>query len=78
MELSPNSAGGPNGIPTSLLINCAEEIFPILKIIFSHSLSSSLIPSSFKEAAIIHVFKSCDKSLPSNYRPISLALFSLV
>ena len=60
------------GIPTSLLINCAEEIAPALKIIFSHSLSSSLIPTSFKETAIIPVFKSGDKSLPSNYRPISL------
>ena len=46
-ELSPNSAGGPDGIPASLLINCAEEIAPDLKIIFSHSLSSSLIPTSF-------------------------------
>ena len=33
-ERSPNSAGGPDGIPTSLLINCAEEIAPVLKIIF--------------------------------------------
>ena len=63
---------GPDGIPTSLLINCAEEIAPVLKIMFSHSLSSSLIATSFKEAAIIPVFKSGDKSLPSSYRPISL------
>ena len=33
-ELSPKSAGGPDGIPASLLINCAEEIAPALKIIF--------------------------------------------
>ena len=72
--LSPNSAGGPDGIHTSLLINCAEEIAPVLKIIFSHSLSSSLIPTSFIEAAIIPVFKSGDKFLPSHYRPISLTM----
>ena len=71
-ELSPNSAGGPDGIPTSLLINCAEEIAPVLKIIFSHSLSSCTISTSFKEAAIIPDLKSGDKSSPSNYRPISL------
>ena len=29
-ELPTKSAGGPDGIPTSLLINCAEEIAPIL------------------------------------------------
>ena len=33
-ELSPKSAGGPDGIPTSLLINCAKEIAPALMIIF--------------------------------------------
>ena len=26
-EISPNSEGGSDGIPTSLLINCAEELF---------------------------------------------------
>ena len=33
-EFYPNSAGGPDGIPTSLLVNCAEEPAPVLKIIF--------------------------------------------
>ena len=29
-ELSHNSAAGPDGIPASLLINCAAELAPIL------------------------------------------------
>ena len=41
-ELSLNSAGGPDGIPTSLLIDCAEEIAPVLKIIY-FTLSLSLL-----------------------------------
>ena len=53
-----NSAGGPDGIPTSLLINCAEEIAPALKIIVSHYLSSNLIPTSFKEAPLLFLFSS--------------------
>ena len=66
-ERSPNSAGGPDGIPTSLLIcrrdcNCLKIIYIY---IILHSPSSSLIHTSFKEAAIIPVFKSGDKSLPS-------------
>ena len=71
-ELCSNSAGGPDDIHTSLLINCTDETAPIFKIVFSHSLSSSPIPTSFKETVIIPVFKAGDKSLPSNYRPLSL------
>ena len=33
-ELSPNSATGPDGIPASLLLNCASEHAPSLLILF--------------------------------------------
>ena len=71
-ELSPNSAVGPDCIPSSLLVNCATELAPVLLLIFSHSLSHGVIPKSWKRAAIIPVYKSGDKTIPSNYRPISL------
>ena len=71
-ELSPNSAAGPDGIPATLLINCASEIAPLLKRIFTSSFSKGYIPPSFKRAAIVPIFKSGDKCLPGNYRPISL------
>ena len=41
-------------------------------LIFSHSLSHGVIPKSWKRAAIIPIYKSGDKTVPSNYRPISL------
>ena len=71
-ELSPNSAAGPDCIPSSLLVNCATELAPVLLLIFSHSLSHGVIPKSWKRAAIIPIYKSGDKTVPSNYRPISL------
>jgi len=71
-ELSVNSAAGPDGFPTSLLLNCASELAPALNIIFSRSLAQGFIPPCFKRAAIVPVFKSGDKTSPSNYRPISL------
>ena len=71
-ELSPNSAAGPDGIPSSLLINCASEIAPLLRKLFTTSLLKGYIPPSFKRAAIVPIFKSGDKCLPGNYRPISL------
>ena len=78
-ELSTSSAAGPDGIPSSLLVNCATELAPLLLIVFTHSLSSGVVPPSFKLAAITPVFKSGDRTTPSNNRPISLtSVFSKV
>ena len=78
-ELSTRSAAGPDGIPSSLLVNCATELAPLLLIVFTHSLSSGVVPPSFKLAAITPVFKSGDRTTPSNYHPISLtSVFSKV
>ena len=40
--------------------------------LFIQSLESSIIPECLKRAAIVQIYKSGDKSVPSNYRPISL------
>ena len=78
-ELSTRSAAGPDGIPSSLLVNCATELAPLLLIVFTHSLYSGVVPPSFKLAAITPVFKSGDRTTPNNYRPISLtSVFSKV
>ena len=71
-ELSSTSAAGPNGVPSSLLLKCAAELAPTLKVMFSQSRTHGFIPSSLKRAAITPVFKSGTKTSPSNYRPISL------
>ena len=42
-----------------------------LLILFKQSLDSGVIDPSFKKAAIVPVFKSGDRTVPSNYRPIS-------
>jgi len=71
-ELSAHSAAGPDGVPSTLLINCATELMPLLITTFTHSISCGFIPTFLKRAAITPVFKSGDKALPKNYRPISL------
>ena len=71
-ELSPNSAAGTDCVPSLLLVNCATELAHVLLLIFSHSLSHGFIQKSWKRAAIIPIYKSGDKTVPSNYRPISL------
>ena len=56
-ELSSTSAAGPDAIPPLLLINCAAELAPALKLLFAQSLVHGFIPASFKSAAITLVFK---------------------
>ena len=48
-ELSYNSAAGPDGIPTSLLLKCAHELSPSLLILFKKSLLSGVIDPSLKK-----------------------------
>ena len=70
-ELSPHSAAGLDCVPSSLPVNCAANLAPVL-LIFAHSLSHGVITKSGKRAAIIPIYKSGDKTVPSNYCPISL------
>ena len=71
-ELSSNSAAGHDGFPSSLLINCSDILAPALKLMFSQSLTQCIFPSALKRAVIVSNFKSGDKCIPGNYRPISL------
>ena len=43
---SSSSAAGPDGIPSSLLFNCAHELAPSLLIMFKQSLLSKKLPLS--------------------------------
>ena len=47
-ELSSNSVAGPDGIPPSLLFNCAHELPPALLILLKQSLLSSGTGPSLK------------------------------
>jgi len=45
-----------------------------LAIIFNKIVELGIFPLAFKKAVVIPIFKSGDKGLPENYRPISLTL----
>ena len=61
---------GPVSI-SSLRVNRATELAPVLSIIFI-ILSDGVIPKSWKRVDIIPIYISGDKTVTSNYRPISL------
>ena len=70
--INPNKASGPDIISHKMLKICPEKIAAPLQIIFNKSLLQCKYPTSWKIAHAIAIFKKGDKSLPSNYRPISL------
>ncbi|XP_072024987.1 uncharacterized protein [Amphiura filiformis] len=47
------SAPGPDGIPTMLLKETAEEIAPAVKLLFQASINQGTVPSSWKKAHIV-------------------------
>jgi hypothetical protein len=71
-NLDPNKASGPDGIPSRILSNVADEIAPSLCILFNMSLSIGVVPAKWKFANSTPVFKKDDPTITSNYRPISL------
>ena len=71
-SLNTNKASGPDGIPNRLLKILAKQISPSLTKLFQLSLDTGQIPSIWKHAIIQPIFKKGNKSLPQNYRPISL------
>ena len=78
-SLNPSKAAGHDNIPPRMIKDGAEELAVPLCYLANLSLQSSLFPTSEKLAKIRPVFKSNDRSLLDNYRPISiLSVFSKV
>jgi hypothetical protein len=55
-----------------MLKNTANTVSIPLKIIFDYSIQTSTFPDHWKLAKVMSLFKNGNKSLVSNYRPISL------
>ena len=70
--LSPNKAAGPDELLPWFLRMFAEKLAPILTDIFQSSINMGTLPHQWREANICGIFKKGDKSLPENYRPVSL------
>ena len=67
-----NKAMGPDGISGWLLKECADEICDSLTKLFNKSLRTGVVPTEWKIANIIPLYKNGVKSHIENYRPVSL------
>ena len=70
--LKAGKSSGLDNIPSFLLKTAAIVIAPTLSYFINLSFELGLFPDSMKEAKIISVFKTGDKLLMSNYRPLSI------
>ena len=71
-SLDPNKATGPDEIPARILKETATTIAPLLCKLFNRSLGEGYIPSEWKLANVVPVYKKDEKDHVENYRPISL------
>ena len=71
-SLSANASPGPDYFPAVLLKHGKFSLRHALADIFSSSLQSGEVPREFKMAFITPIHKGGSKTLPVNYRPVSL------
>ena len=71
-KLNKRKAQGPDSIPPRVLIELSKELSIPLSILFNKSLEDGKIPIEWKSANVIAIFKKGTKSIPGNYRPVSL------
>lgn len=71
-NLDCSKASGLDGIPAIVLKKCAPELAPVLTRLFQISYDSGIFPSCWKTARVQPIPKKGSKTLPNNYRPVSL------
>ena len=65
-------ATGPDGVSSSTLKHCADQLAPIFTTLFNSFLQLSQVPSCFKVSAIIPVPKKPKPASLDDYRPVAL------
>jgi hypothetical protein len=65
-------SAGLDGIHPCILKETSIQIAQPLHILFEISMKSSCLPSSWKDATVVPIFKKGVCSNPGNYHPVSL------
>ena len=71
-SLDPSKACGPDNLSPRVLKELAPDIAPAVTRIFNVSYSTGKVPDDWRHANVVPAYKKGKKTLPVNYRPISL------
>ncbi len=71
-RVNVRKAAGPDGITGRVLRSCADQLAGLFTSIFNESLTTSVVPTSFKKSVIIPVPKNSKPSCLNYYRPVAL------
>jgi hypothetical protein len=63
---------GPNGIPGEILKLGGEAMIPYLARLLDIMMKNNSIPSDWKKAIVVLIYKGGDRSVVGSYRPVSL------
>ena len=69
-KMKDNKSPGVDGIPPKLLKEIVEQISTPLAKFSNLSLEEGIIPSKWKGANIMLLFKKGSRNKPENYRPV--------
>jgi len=71
-KLNPSKSGGPDGCNPRVFAEVKDGLLRPLYALFKKSLEEGQLPTPWKEADVTPIFKKGSRSLPTNYRPVSL------
>ena len=71
-RLRPGSAAGPDSVGPQLLQKLIESLDRPLGVIMQKSLNTGEVPRDWRLANVTPIFKKGSRSVPGNYRPVSL------
>ena len=71
-SLDPNKASGEDSISVKIVKTVNNFISPTRSNLINQAFYEGVYPSSLKLAKVIPILKSGLKTLPGNYRPVSL------
>ena len=71
-NINPNKASDIYKIKPAIIKDLTPFLTPVLTELYNRSIDEQQYPDSLKFTKVIEVYKAKDKTLPVNYRPISL------